>query len=156
MTTTIPAARAHLVSLLKTAMPDVQVGYGAPTAYERHEVVSLMGVEPHEESDRALGGQGTFRDEEYTLNLVLKVYKGGVSQGTAHATAEKVEERAWALFEQVRDAVHADRSPDVLPSGWWHVSAVSTDGTVMSGGEGGAGWLALLEVDVFCRARVTS
>lgn len=151
MTTTIPTVRAYLRGLLETAM-DIQVLYGQPEVYELHECLSLMGVQPHLEEDRAVGNQGRFRDEVYTLNLILKVFKGG----TSTTTAEKVEERTWALFQDVHDAVHADRAPDVLPSGWWHVESATTDGTLLTGNEGNAGWQCLVDIGVFCRSRVTT
>jgi hypothetical protein len=57
----------------------------------------------------------------------------------------------------VREAVHTNRAPStILPSGWWGVSAVNTEGTEMTVAEGNAGWQCVLDISVFCHARVMS
>jgi len=173
MASSIPAARANLHSMLVEAFADVptitpdqdavQVTYGPPVAHtEEHEVVAILGVSNIGSEDVTVGGSR--QEETYSVECAVKVWDPTCDGSTEEL--KELDQQAWGHYEAVRAAVQADRTlGGALPSGWATVAVASADagGSGMSpvpvGGEDedrpGMGWMALVNFEVQCRARIT-
>lgn len=102
MASSIAAARAALYDLLAAAegLAGVQVVFGAPDAYERQEVVALLGFGPVDDEPAAIGQAR--HDERYRIETKLKVHNPAADLGIT------VETRAMALYNVVRAVIAAN------------------------------------------------
>ena len=144
MATTVPRAYAALYQALQDGV-DCQVSFGPPELYEQHEVVSLAGVRGSED-DVAIGAKR--RDENFWITVRIKAWSLDQSAGGA----KWVSDRGWELYDQVRAAVHDDRTL----GGTVRVAGV-TNPTSENGVTGAfeGGWVIFIDCEVDCRARIT-
>jgi hypothetical protein len=138
---TVPAAKAALVTLIEAALTGVSVTWSAPTDEEDYvaEMVWLGDVE-HTDDWGALGRQRI--DETYELEIVVQVYQEGDN-------AQACEERAWVLREGVVTAVRADLTLGGILNKW-----AGTFPTRMETRPADKGWLAKGTLRLPCRARI--
>lgn len=143
MATAIPTAYAALYDALRAGL-DCQVSFGPPELYEAHEVVALAGMRGSEE-DAAVGVQR--REENFWITVRLKVW--GMTAGSEGA--KHTHDRAWGLYDDVRAAVHADRTL----GGAVRVAGVGTPTSAGITGAAEGGWVIFIDCEVDCRARIT-
>lgn len=148
MASTLHAASMALDALLTDEFADeiatgrFDVTYGPPGADEAPEVVAQLGFGDADEEWAALG-QGR-SEERYALRVVIKVHHPDAD------SAKDVQERAFELYDRIRDAVAAD----VTLGGtvrWAKVRRPASDGVLRAAG---GGWGTYIELDVACAARI--
>lgn len=170
MSSSIPAARANLYSMLVSAFASVstlapteqsavQVHYGMPDAHPEYEIVALVGWSDVETRDVTLGPDAE-QEETYNLDLRIQVWRPD-TDGSQVAELQALETQAWLFYDTIRAAVQADRTlggaMDVATvavatpeSGVGELSPVPMfDGTTP------AGWASFVGVQVRCMARIT-
>jgi hypothetical protein len=102
---TVPAVKSALVSLLTSAISDstVQVVYGRPQdSLVKAQFVHVADVDYSAEIANIKAGRKQY-DENYTVDVVFAV-------GKPRATSVDTEARAFALFEYLRDLLADDPS----------------------------------------------
>ena len=141
MASAIAAAYANIYDVLQSAL-DVQVAYGVPALYEQDEVVAILGFRGSEE-DAAIGGQR--REENFWITIRIKVWQ-------TSDDSKRVADRTLALYDEVRAAIHADRTL----KGAVRLAGVGTP-VNQEGVEPatGGGRVMFLDCEVDCRARIT-
>ena len=128
------------------------VKFGYPLGYEEQEVVALGGVEDTSEEPAALGGQR--HEETYTLLVEIKVYDPA-------GEADDVDQRGWALADEVREVVNTTTDADRNLKGavrWARVGALVSQGAVparLATDTLAAGWVIFITVRVVCAERIT-
>lgn len=105
-TSTIPAAKAALLTLFREAITDLpaeQVTWGIPRGQLEREWVMIGDGADVQQVDAAVGQQR--RDEVYTINVVVSVVRGGLD------TARDATERAFAIVAQMEAALRPLTQP---------------------------------------------
>ncbi len=98
---TVPAAKAELLSLLTARLPSVQVTWGPATIDSGQDPESISFDETRLTSRPALEGR---RDREtYLLSLLVRVLQEGDDERTT-------EERCWVLVAEVKNTVRDNPS----------------------------------------------
>ena len=124
------------------------VTFGYPLGYEEQEVVALGGLESADESEVVLGsGQ---HDEVYVILVEIKVYDPA-------GEADDVDERGFALADEVRSVVNANDTLDGLVRHAM-VTAQLSQGAVPARFDADTtapGWVIFLTLRVACSARVS-
>jgi len=98
---TVPAVKAKIIALLDAlALADTQVTWAAPTEKSDYasQAVFFADTEQNEEW-KGLGAMG--REEDYNLDMVVRVYMDGDDP-------QAVEEAAWDLRHEVATVLRAD------------------------------------------------
>lgn len=142
---TVPAVKAALVSLLTTAISDstVQVVWGRPQdSLIKSEFIHIADVGYSAEIANIKAGRKQY-DEDYTVDVVIAV-------GKPRATSEDAETRAFALLEYLRDLLADDPSLGGVDGLAWAVlesvdAATNHEGTVV---------VSVIVATVRCRGRV--
>lgn len=101
---TVPAAKAFLVTAITTAINDtsVLVSYDEPGTYQTDDIVMVGRVDRQVERHAFVGSGGAqWLYEIYTIEVVVRAYRGGDD-------AQTVFERACALADVVASAVRTD------------------------------------------------
>lgn len=127
MATTLFASRRALRDLLATALPEVTVAYGDPSAREDLEQITFVGYGPID-ADTPMFGP---REEHYTIDVIVSVLG-------PDSDAREVDERTEELVDTVLEVVKSN--PQLGMPGrivGVHVSAVQTVGAIPIG-QGGS------------------
>lgn len=108
-TSTAPAARAQVLSLLTAALPSSRVTWGGPSeAEDITDEMVYLGTVTRTVNLRGMGvpasTQGMF-DEEYRFPVIAIGRREGDDEQAA-------EERAWQLVDVIETAIRADLSLD--------------------------------------------
>ncbi len=105
-TTTIPATKAALLTLLQAALDDVQVEWGKPS----HDALAQESVwfEGTRLTERATAMGQQRRDETYTLELIVSIALDGDD-------AQACELRMWELVAEIETVVRANPKPIPAP-----------------------------------------
>lgn len=166
--TTVAAARAALYDLLVDTFADeadVQVLFGPPEVYELDKVVGITSQEPvgQREDWASLGNSS--REEEYSIDVVVKVYSRGA--GNDPDGAKAVDAEAFRLVEAIRNAVHASKGlglNDQVTGDPSRNARAAVTGAPSAGpqppvdrnGNVGAGWICFVDVVVTVQARISA
>jgi hypothetical protein len=147
-TSTIPAAKAALIALLKAATyPAGQpaIDYGDPgVAKVEHEHIWLGGT-GQDGQDWAPYGQ-LKREEEYALELYVHVANPGTSQ-------QEATERAYALFGVIESTIRAQArtASSTVATGVWSIGVKPTALTEFVTAEG---YAAFVSAEIEIKARI--
>lgn len=141
MASALAMAHANLYNVLSSEL-DVQVTYGVPDPYEENEVVAIRGFRSSEE-DAAIGAQR--REENFWITLTIKVWRTG-------GDSKHIADRTFAIYDEVRAAVHADRTLNgaVRLAGVGNANSLEGIQPAAAGGR-----IMFLDCEVDCRARIT-
>lgn len=99
---TVPAVKAAIISLLaaRPGLATTQVTWAPPTEKSDYSARSIFfGDTEQNEEWRSLGAHS--REEDYMLDLVVRVYEDGDDP-------QAVETSAWAVREEIATAFRAD------------------------------------------------
>jgi hypothetical protein len=139
---TIPAVKAALVSVISAALPTVTVTWGIPRGDKGREWV-MVGDVPGIQRAAALGRQR--RAETYTVEIEVSVVRAGIEK------PQNVTERAFAILEEIEDALRADERLGGVAN---LIKAEVVKADLSEGLTASEEQVALIKVGVACEARI--
>jgi len=98
MTSSVPAVKAALVTLLTVTLPTAQVRYGPRGPTTRDDVVSVGGI-PEAQDNPATLGTARKQDEVYQVEVIVSCSRSGPD------TQQTSTEAALALYGAAKDAL---------------------------------------------------
>lgn len=143
-TSTVPAARAALVSLLAAALPTTQVAYSHPGEAAENNTVFLGDATVRHELATMRAGRRT-RDESWSIDVWVLATADGPDAQTA-------SEQAWTLVAAVENTLANDASAG-LGQPFWVAVGDATERLTFD--EQRRGWESAIRLTVEGRARLT-
>lgn len=144
-TSTVPAVKTALVSLLTSAINDstVQVMYGkTPDHLAKRQAVVVTGPTSYASEIANLKSGRKQRDETYTITVLFLV-------GRPRGQSTVADARAWTLFAELEDILADDPQLGAIDGLAWAVLG-GVEADVAQEKEGPVAWIA---ADVDCKAR---
>lgn len=145
-TSTVPAVRAALVSLLTSAIndTDVQVTHGRQqNSLVKRQVVTVGAASPYTSEIANLKAGRKQRDETYSIEVIFWVAK---PRGVPY----DADTRVWTLFAELEDLLADDPTLGGVDGLAWAVLG-DVEGDVAIEAEGPVAWLV---ASVDCKARL--
>lgn len=140
-TSTIPAVKAALVSLIGAALPGVQVTWSTPREDKQPEWIRVGDVRGRQAAAR-IGRQA--RKETYTVEIHVSLVKSDVEDPRV------LTDRAFELVGEIEDVLRADETLGGVPGLIW---AVVEKSDLSEGVAGGERWSEVV-VHVGCESRI--
>lgn len=143
-TSTVPTARAALVTALTAALPETQIAWSHPGDAREPESIYLGEARIDSEVATIRAGRKK-RQERYTIDVLIDVAADG-------PTGQDASERAFVLLGELEDILADDPSLG-LPQPFWAALGATTEIPFFD--EARRGFGSLLRVGVNCEARLT-
>lgn len=140
---TVPAVKAALVSLLTAALPGTQVTYGRPADSMLSRNCVWMGRAAGTDRVPTMKAGRKAREQDYTITVFVWVAK-------PRGTVEQAEDDAHTLLAEVNDALADDPSLGGV-DGLIHATAGSWEAEADQAQEGP---FCLVTLDIDCLARL--
>lgn len=143
MPTTAATAKQRIITALqaRAGLAGVTVSYGAPSSSDEIDPEMIfLGDVRFSQAWAALGARR--RDEDYTIDLTVHVYQDGDEE-------QVVEERLWALFGEIEQALRDDPTLGGLLA----MDAEIDGGEQTTRPSDPGGWVSRLSLRVRCRSR---
>jgi hypothetical protein len=146
-TSTVPAVKAALVTLLTSAIndSDVYVSQGRPQDDLAQRKVVVVGSVSYSSEIANVKSSRKQRDERYSIEVVFLVYDA------AGGTAAEAETAVWTLVAELEDLLADDTTLGGVNGLAWAVLG-KVEGDVAVERKGPVAWIT---ADVECMARLT-